>query len=99
MNFKLNNSISIDKLHNKFILENNGNPLEPNINNAWWSMLSHKTNLGDIKKDNIILVTQFYIDKDSKRQKEILETLKYNVNNKNIDKIFYLMKKFIIKMK
>ena len=93
MNFKLNNSINIDKLHNKFILENNGNPLEPNINNAWWSMLSHKTNLGTVNKDNIILITQFYIDKDNKRQKEILETLKYNVNNKNIDKILLFNEK------
>ena len=93
MNFKLNNSFSIDKLHNKFILENNGSPLEPNLNIATWSMLSHKTNLGDIKKDNIILTTQFYIDKDNKRQKEILETLKYNVNNKNIDKIFLFNEK------
>lgn len=96
MNFKLNNSINsinIDKLHNKFILENNGNPLESNINNAWWSMLSHKTNLGTVNKDNIILITQFYIDKDNKRQKEILETLKYNVNNKNIDKILLFNEK------
>ena len=105
MNFKfnlnnidnINNINNIDKLHNKFILENNGNPLEPNINNPWWSMLSHKTNLGDVNKDNIILITQFYIDKDNKRQKEILETLKYNVNNKNIDKILLFNEKIYTK--
>ena len=86
--FQVNKStISLDKLHNKFILENNGLPLEPNINNSWWSMLSPQTILGNIKKDNIILITQFYIDKDNRRQREIIDTLKNNVNNKNIDKI------------
>lgn len=42
------------------------------------------------KPDNINLITQFYIDKNEERQKEIIKTLHLNVNNNFIHKIYLL---------
>ena len=41
-------------------------------------------------KDDIILITQFYISLNKERHKEIQECLEFNLNNNIIDKI-YLM--------
>ena len=41
-------------------------------------------------KDNVILFTQFYIDKDKERQKEIVECLRNNLENNLINKIYLL---------
>lgn len=40
--------------------------------------------------DNVNLITQFYIDKDENRQREIVKTLQLNVHNNAIHKIYLL---------
>lgn len=45
---------------------------------------------GTKKDGNINLLTQFYIDKNEERQKEIVKTLNLNVHNNSIDKIYLL---------
>lgn len=60
---------------------------------AYNMYLSQKVNYVDennISTDNVILIQQFYIDKNEERQKEILKCLKLNVFNNSIDKIYLL---------
>lgn len=52
------------------------------------AMQSPITIIADVKKDDIILITQFYISSNRERHLEILETLRFNVNNNSIDKIY-----------
>ena len=56
----------------------------------YWVMHSPETNLEEEIKDDIILITQFYISPDKERQKEILQCLEFNLNNKTIDKIYII---------
>lgn len=42
------------------------------------------------KPDPVNVITQFYIDKNGERQKEIIKTLHLNVHNKSIHKIYLL---------
>ena len=87
---KLNNdkkSISIDMLFNNMILDKNKQPLMKTITNSWATMMSSYTIKSETIKDKVILITQFYIDNNSRRQKEILDTLKFNLNNIIIDEI------------
>ena len=79
---------NIDKIHTDFIMKSDGNPIETVMISSWWSMMSPETELKEVIKDNIILVTQFYIDKNESRQREILDTLRLNLNNISIDMIY-----------
>lgn len=55
------------------------------------TIISPITRLEDNEiKDNIILFTQFYIDKNEKRQNEIVESLNCNLNNSFFNKIYLL---------
>lgn len=58
--------------------------------NMYLSEQVNYSNENNISNDNIILIQQFYIDKNEERQKEILKCLKLNVFNNSIDKIYLL---------
>ena len=54
----------------------------------YWVMQSPETVLEDSIKDNIILITQFYVSQNKARHAEILQCLEFNLNNKTIDKVY-----------
>lgn len=56
--------------------------------------LSKKSILQAKKEDKINLVQQYYLDNNITRQNEIRETLKKNVDNKNINNIILLNERF-----
>jgi hypothetical protein len=63
---------------------------------AYNMYLSEKIEYLDINEknnENIILVQQFYIDKNEERQKEILKCLQLNIFNNSINKIYLLNEK------
>lgn len=51
---------------------------------------SEKTIITYYNNDKIILIQQFYIDKNSKRHQEVTSCLNYNIANKKIDIIYLL---------
>ena len=56
----------------------------------YWVMYSPETILENEIKDDIILITQFYISLNKARQAEILQCLEFNLNNKTIDKVYLI---------
>ena len=54
------------------------------------TIISGIPKITDQNRKKIILIQQFFIHKDKKRQKELVETLIMNVHNKNIDEIHLL---------
>lgn len=61
------------------------------VSMLYFLSLSMKVNkLPKKNEDSINLILQFYIDSNPKRQKELVQCLKYNFQNKNIDKIYLL---------
>ncbi len=71
------------------LMKKNVNMLPEFLNN-YLSMQSPTTVLTSEDKDNITLITQFYISPDKSRQAEILECLHFNLNNTFIDKIYLI---------
>ena len=58
------------------------------------TIVSDMPNTIETSDRKIILVQQFFIHKDSKRQKEILETLTMNIHNESIDEIHLINERF-----
>ena len=56
----------------------------------YWVQCSPETTLQMEHKEIINLITQFYIDNDNNRQKEILKCLDFNLNNNLIDKVYLI---------
>ena len=96
MNYNNKNTITlldVEKEQVKYIMDNNGYPLKHNISIFGMTMMSYRTkilryNEQEYNSDKIILFTQFYIDKNRERHKEILKCLHLNIDNKFIDKIY-----------
>ena len=64
--------------------------LQPAFIAEYLVMHSPITILEDEIKDNIILITQFYISSNNARHAEILQCLKFNLNNSLISKIYII---------
>ena len=68
-------------------------PLKIGLPDKYFIMHSYPTTKNEKHVDDIILITQFYITNNSKRQKEIIECLNKNVNNDLITKIILVTQK------
>ena len=71
------------------LMKNSSSIMKCCIHN-YWVMHSPETKLSDEIKDDIILITQFYISPNKERHDEILKCLKFNLNNKTIDKVYLI---------
>ena len=69
-------------------LMKNNKQLKRGLLENYWIMHSKFTKVSTSVIDKIILITQFYISKDSERQKEIVECLNKNLDNPLIDEIY-----------
>ena len=91
-NFKMN--MNIINIHNKI---NEARTKDNNIRMINISTWEINTNITQISEnpivDPIILITQFYISTNASRQKEIIDTLIYNLNNPFINVIYLITEK------
>ena len=78
------NNQTIDNVFNNMILDTKKTPVNAQLTSSWLTMLSPYTTTENSINDKIILITQFYIDNNNHRQQEIIETLKFNLNNNGI---------------
>jgi hypothetical protein len=91
-NLKIN--MNINNIHNKI---NEARTKDNNIRMINISTWEINTNITQISEnpivDPIILITQFYISTNASRQKEIIDTLIYNLNNPFINVIYLITEK------
>ena len=99
MKFGYNKSNKSNKLyineheHIKNILNaimNKSTNVQTGVVPSYMIMHSPETELITEIKDDIILITQFYISSNKERDKEIQQCLEFNLNNKIIDKIYLI---------
>jgi uncharacterized protein (UPF0297 family) len=71
-------------------LMKNNKELQQGLLANYWIMHSEFTKMSTMIKDNIILVTQFYISNNKSRHNEIIECLHKNLDNHLISKIYLI---------
>tara|TARA_A100001011_G_scaffold396838_1_gene496023 strand:- start:646 stop:2475 length:1830 start_codon:yes stop_codon:yes gene_type:complete len=74
------------------LLKNN-KELQRGLLAEYWVMHSNFTEETEMVKDNIILITQFYMSSNINRQKEIYQCLSKNLDNPLIDMIYLITEK------
>ena len=91
-NLKIN--MNINNIHNKIIKDKTKDNNIRNINMSTWEINTNVTQISENPiVDPIILITQFYISTNASRQKEIIDTLIYNLNNPFINVIYLITEK------
>lgn len=91
-NLKIN--MNINNIHNKIIKDKTKDNNIRNINMSTWEINTNVTQISENPIiDPIILITQFYISTNASRQKEIIDTLIYNLNNPFINVIYLITEK------